>query len=137
MERTGEVTAVNGEWLEITFCRPADCEKCHACIGGPKTISVKVRGKANPGDFAVVQMAVKTVTAATLLAYGLPLVGLMAGMFLGEWLLPAESSLGGILGGAVGLLLPIAGLLLTEKRRQKDPRWEANLLRVIPRTNNN
>ena len=34
MDRLGEVTKVDGKWLEITFCRPSDCDKCHACMGG-------------------------------------------------------------------------------------------------------
>lgn len=29
MERTGTITAVSGDTLEVTFCRPGDCEKCH------------------------------------------------------------------------------------------------------------
>ena len=40
MDRTGEVKAVRGEWLEIEFCRPADCEKCNACHGGQKVMSL-------------------------------------------------------------------------------------------------
>ena len=27
MERTGTITAVSGDTLEVTFCRPGDCEK--------------------------------------------------------------------------------------------------------------
>lgn len=26
MERTGTITAVSGDTLEVTFCRPGDCE---------------------------------------------------------------------------------------------------------------
>ena len=41
MDRLGEVTKVDGKWLEITFCRPSDCDKCHACMGGNKTPTLR------------------------------------------------------------------------------------------------
>ena len=50
MERIGEVTAVRGEYLEITFCRPSDCEKCQACQGGQKVTKLHLKGKANRHD---------------------------------------------------------------------------------------
>ncbi len=133
MERTGEVTAVTGQWLEVTFCRPADCEKCQACRGGQKTVAIRVKGTAKVGDSAVVQMSMRTIAKASAIAYALPVAGLFAGLALGEWLLPTENSLGGILGGAVGLLAALLAIRMTEKKRQSDPQWDATLLRVIPR----
>ena len=50
MERIGEVTRVDGKWLEITFCRPSDCDKCHACMGGNQTTTLRLQGKAKVGD---------------------------------------------------------------------------------------
>ena len=44
MERTGTITAVSGDTLEVTFCRPGDCEKCHACIGGETSESASCAG---------------------------------------------------------------------------------------------
>lgn len=132
MERTGEVTAVQGEWLDITFCRPADCEKCNACRGGQKTVSLRLKGKALPGDKVVVRMAEATIAKASLIAYALPLLGLMLGLLAGEALLPDSSSLGGILGGVAGLALSLLIIRLTESKRQQDPRWEASIVRVIP-----
>ena len=69
MERLGEVTAVDGKWLEITFCRPADCEKCNACHGGPKTMSLRVKGEARVGDFAVVTLPESVVNGASFMVY--------------------------------------------------------------------
>lgn len=132
MERTGEVKSVQGEWLEIEFCRPADCEKCNACHGGDKVMSIRLKGKANVGDKAVVSLPVSVVTRASLIVYVFPLAGLLLGMLLGDALLPMEHSLGAIIGGAVGVGIPAIILLLTEKRRQADPRWKPQLVRVIP-----
>lgn len=133
MQRTGEVTAVRGEMLEITFCRPADCEKCNACHGGEKVTKLHIRGKANVGDSAVVEMPTKTVMQASTLAYGLPLAGLMIGMIIGTVLFPNNADVGGVLCGIAGLGLMAAIVRLTEGKRRNDPRWKPQLIQIIPK----
>jgi len=131
MERLGEVTKVDGKWLEITFCRPSDCDKCHACMGGSKTTTLRVEGKANVGDKAWVEMPVSSVTQASLLAYAVPLAGFFIGMLAGDKLLPLENSLGGIIGAVTGLGLALGVLHLTEKKRRQNPKWTPKLVRII------
>ena len=131
MERLGEVTAVDGKWLEITFCRPSDCEKCHACMGGDKTMTLRLQGKANVGDKALVSMPDSTITHGALLAYALPLAGMLIGMLAGDALLPLEDALGAIIGAGVGLALPLIYLIVTERRRRDDPKWTPQLRRII------
>lgn len=131
MDRLGEVTAVDGKWLEITFCRPSDCDKCHACMGGEKTLTLRLEGKANVGDKALVTMPDSTITHGALLAYGLPLAGMLIGMLAGDTLLPLEKSLGAIIGAGVGLALPIIYLVATEKKRHSDPKWTPQLKRIL------
>lgn len=131
MDRLGEVTAVDGKWLEITFCRPSDCEKCHACLGGEKTMTVRLEGQGAVGDKALVSMPVSTITRGALLAYMLPLAGMLIGMLVGDALLPLEHSLGAVIGAGVGLGLPLLYLLATEKKRRADPRWTPQLKQVL------
>lgn len=132
MERLGEVTKVDGKWLEITFCRPSDCEKCHACMGGDKMTTLRLEGTANVGDKALVELPDSTITQASLLAYGLPLIGLIAGMLLGDKLIPLENSLDALIGAIIGLALPLAWLLMSEKKRRTNPRWTPQIKRIIP-----
>ena len=132
MERLGEVTKVDGKWLEITFCRPSDCEKCHACMGGDKMTTLRLAGTANVGDKALVELPDSTITQASLLAYGLPLIGLIAGMLLGDKLIPLENSLDALIGAVIGLALPLAWLLMSEKKRRTNPRWTPQIKRIIP-----
>lgn len=132
MERTGEVTAVHGEYIEITFCRPSDCEKCNACHGGKSQTTLALKGQANVGDYAVVEMPVKTFMQASAMAYALPLGALLAGMFIGGALFPASQDVAGLIGAALGLGAAMAGLKITEAARRKDPRWQPTLLEVIP-----
>lgn len=131
MERLGEVTRVDGKWLEITFCRPSDCEKCHACMGGDKMTTLRLEGKANVGDKALVELPASTVTQASVIAYGLPLAGLLIGMFAGDKLIPLDNSLGALIGAAVGLILPLAYLLLSERKRRTNPKWTPQIKRII------
>ena len=132
MERLGEVTKVDGKWLEITFCRPSDCDKCHACMGGPNTTTLRLQGKANVGDSVLVELSASTVTKASALAYGLPLAGLLAGMLLGDTFIPMENSLGALIGAVVGLALPLTYLLVSEKKRRSNPKWTPQIKRIIP-----
>ncbi len=132
MERLGEVTRVDGKWLEITFCRPSDCDKCNACMGGAKTTTLRLEGKAKVGDKALVVLPDGTVDKAAFTAYGIPLAGLLIGMFAGEKLIPLGNSLGALIGAAVGLALPLVWLMLTERKRKNDPRWTPQIKRIIP-----
>ena len=131
MERLGEVTKVEGKWLEITFCRPSDCDKCHACMGGSKTMTLRLQGKAEVGDKALVSLPASTVTTASLMAYGIPLAGLLIGMYAGSKLIPLGNSLGTLIGAGIGLVLPIIGLVVTEKKRRSNPKWSPQLVRII------
>ncbi len=132
MERLGEVTRVDGKWLEITFCRPSDCDKCHACMGGAKTTTLRLEGKAKVGDKALVTLPDSTVDKAAFTAYGIPLAGLLIGMFAGEKLIPLGNSLGALIGAAAGLALPLLWLIGTERKRKNDPRWTPQIKRIIP-----
>ena len=134
MERIGEVTAIHGEYIQITFCRPADCEKCNACHGGKAQTTLTLKGKANLGDAAVVQMPVKTFMQASAMAYVMPLVALLAGMFIGAALFPAKQDIAGLAGALVGLGVALAALKITEAARRKDPRWQPQLVEIIPKT---
>ena len=131
MDRLGEVTKVEGKWLEITFCRPSDCDKCHACMGGNKTTTLRLEGTANVGDTALVSIPDSTVTLASMMAYGIPLAGLLVGMFIGDKLIPLGNSLGSLIGAAAGLAISLGYIMISEKKRRRDPRWSPQIKRII------
>lgn len=133
MTRMGEVTAIRGGMLEITFCRPADCEKCNACRGGQKVTTLLLPGQASLGDAALVEMPAGTVVQAAALAYGLPLAGLLGGAAAGAALFPASSDGAAVLGGLIGLGAMLLVVRLTERRRKNDPRWTPQLIEIIPK----
>ncbi len=132
MERVGVVTAVSDDLIEITFCRPSDCEKCHACIGGEKQHVIRVKGQANIGDQAVVSLPESSIVKASALAYLFPVAGLFVGMLIGTLIAPDQEMMASAVGGVIGLAIPLFILVLTEKRRKQSGRYDPQLVRVIP-----
>ena len=130
MERVGEVTAVRGDELQITFCRPADCGKCHACIGGKPQTTLVLKGQAHVGDAAVVDMPASTVVKASAIAYIIPLAGLLLGAVLGHQ--AQGDDMGTALGGLIGLALAGGIVLLGEKKRRAQTQWQPVLKQVLP-----
>lgn len=135
MERVGEVTAVYGEpgnrMLQITFCRPADCGKCHACSGNQAQVQLMLKGEAELGDAAVVDMPTETVMKASLMAYVLPLVGLLGGAAIGGLLI--GSDLAAALTAVIGLGAALTVVAVTEKKRRNNPAWHPVLKQVLPK----
>lgn len=131
MERIGEVTAVRGDEVEITFCRPADCGRCHACSGNRAQTTILLKGSAQCGDSAVVDMPDGKVMKASALAYVLPCAGLLGGLALGTALFGNDSV--GFACGLGGLAAMLLVVFVSEKKRRADTAWQPKLVRVIPR----
>jgi positive regulator of sigma E activity len=91
-----------------------------------------LEGKANVGDSVLVELPASTVNIASLMAYGLPLAGMLGGMLLGDKFILLEGSLGSLIGAVVGLAIPLAYLLVTEKNRRQNPKWTPQIKRIIP-----
>lgn len=133
MEKVGEVTAVHGEYLEITFCRPADCGHCHACHGARDQMQITLKGEAQEGDLAVVDMASSTVMKASVIAYILPLCTLLLGVVAGSLLFPQQEAVAGVVGGLIGLAAALLFIAVTEKSRRGKEEWNPTLLRILPK----
>lgn len=133
MQQIGEVTAVRGEMLEVTFCRPDDCEKCHGCDGHRKPSILTIPGKANVGDAVVVELPDRTLVKASLLAYVLPVGGLLAGLAAGMIFFNSDAA--AALGGFAGLGVMALVVALTEKKRRGSSAWQPVVTKVIPRVN--
>ncbi len=130
MKRPGEVTGVRNGMLQVTFCRPDACQSCGACEGGKKEHVIWVRGEANVGDIAVVDMPDKTVVRASFIAYGLPLLCLLLGLIAGALLFPGND-MAAAAGAGIGLLLSLLLLKGTEKYRAGKPGWTPELVQVL------
>ena len=128
MEKTGEVVEVKNGQLTIRFERPEACGECHACDGHKHQSTIQVAGDAQIGDSVTVSMPDGQVAKASLLAYAIPLLGLLLGLFIG-------GSFGGdipaIVGSAIGLALSFFTLRLVDGRLRDNAQWSPRLVTVV------
>lgn len=130
MRQPGEVTAVKNGMMEVTFCRPEACASCKACEGGKREHKILVRGDGKVGDIAVVEMPDRIVVRASLIAYGIPLIGLLGGMILGNALSGGKEFMAPA-GAALGLAAGLAALKITEKRRAGRDEWSPRVVEIL------
>ncbi len=127
MEQTGEVIEVKNGLLTVQFCRPEACEKCRACTGEKNRATIQVPGEAQVGDSVTVRMPEGQVAKASLLAYAMPLCGLLIGLFLGFVL---GGDIPAVIGAAIGLCISFLILKLLDSRLRKDVRWTPMVVAV-------
>ena len=103
MRESGIITEIEEHTMMVEFERSSMCEKCGACERAHNAMRMEVEriGNASLGDRVEVDLPERTVVRAALVAYGIPLALLLAG-------LAAGSALPGRL-GLPGPLRPRAG----------------------------
>lgn len=128
MLRTGKVVAAQGGELEVCFERPEACAHCGACGGQKEETLVKIPGDVPVGRWIDVDMPEGQVLKASLLAYVLPLVMLLAGLALGSVLFEKEAlwAVTGI--GCMGLSWLI--LHIIEKNMRRKDKWQPKIVNV-------
>ncbi|MGI6193112.1 MAG: SoxR reducing system RseC family protein [Christensenellales bacterium] len=83
MFEKGVVVEVFDGKAKVEFARTAACKNCRACIkAGPEKMMVVVENTQNAevGDVVAVAMNSSSFMEATLIMYGAPLIGLLAGV---------------------------------------------------------
>ena len=130
MRQPGEITQVRDGMMQVTFCRPEACAACNACEGGKKEHSIWVKGEGQVGGIAIVDMPDRMVAKASFVAYGLPLLLLLAGMIAGN-LISGGTDAGTALGAAVGLAAGMLLLWITEKGRKNREEWQPQVVQIL------
>lgn len=88
MLESGTVTQVIGKNAKVLIERREACGSCNACgmmSGNQKNVVIEVKNTLNaqPGDVVEVNFSGRTSLQATAIAYIIPLVMLLIGVFLG------------------------------------------------------
>ncbi|MBO4837735.1 MAG: SoxR reducing system RseC family protein [Clostridia bacterium] len=129
--RRGFVKEKKGSLLRVCFERPDACEGCKGCAKGlvPQRELLTVFGQAEVGDQVDVRMPEARTLKATLMAYAVPLLAMLAGLAVGFML---------NCGDLVSLLLALGGLAAGylavrafEMRLRRDPLGRPTVISVV------
>ncbi len=131
MIRSGKVVAAQGNTLKVCFSRLEACDSCNLCGSSRNDTTVTIRGTAQVGDLVEVDMPDSQVLKVSLLAYALPLLGLLLGLWLGNQLFPGQE-LAVLLCGLAALGLSLLGLKRLDGRLGLNANWQPRLIAVLP-----
>ncbi len=131
MAETGKVVKVIGDEIEIEIVRLEACSGCHGCDVGKKehmNLIAKNLCKAKEGDIVKIDIANRDFLGATFILYGIPLIMLVSGFFIGYY--TADNV--GLNKDLVGFFTGIILLLLSYKWiRSKEELWKAKNFKAI------
>lgn len=120
MQVEGVVTRLDGVRAYVKVQRIGGCGRCHeagGCQSGSLADPLSKRCQeyavdnprgALPGARVAVEVPDGATLMAALLGYGVPVVGLLLGAAIGQYL--AASDLGAVVGGSLGLFLAVVGI---------------------------
>ena len=137
MRESGIITEIEEHTMMVEFERSSMCEKCGACERAHNAMRMEVEriGNASLGDRVEVDLPERTVVRAALVAYGIPLALLLAGLAAGS-ALPGRLGLPGnpdLYALALGLLLAAGAFLalhLSERRRRSSGRYAPKVVQI-------
>ncbi|HOA15201.1 MAG TPA: SoxR reducing system RseC family protein [Bacillota bacterium] len=117
MQQLGRVLSREQGWAVLEIVRPSACKGCGMCqpSANAKRVKAICDIDAGVGDYVTVEMKDGDVLKAAGIAYGVPLLGFLAGMVAGNGLSvylgrQASSDLFSAVGGFVFLFLAYIGV---------------------------
>ena len=116
MRQTGKVIELNGKKAIVRFQRSDACGHCNACFhlgSNEADIDIENSLNAKAGDVVGIELHGKSVFKASLIVYGVPLIALLIGAFIG-------SAAGDIYAALAGLLFAAGAFFLL---RALEPRF--------------
>ncbi|GHU72388.1 hypothetical protein FACS1894184_20090 [Clostridia bacterium] len=121
MRREGVVVDRVGDMVQVQFERAESCKHCHACSGQECKALLPLLGCANPGDTVEVEVPDSRIVQLSAMTYGLPLITLLAGVFLGNAIhsalhLPVNAELFSALIGGAFMLLGLLALHMLDNK---------------------
>ena len=87
----GRVVEIKGNLAVVTLTRREACAKCRACSAGFTSQEMRIEAdnlcEAKVGDWVELSLAENGFLGAVKIMYGIPMIGLMAGLLLGYFVL--------------------------------------------------
>lgn len=128
---TGLVIAVSDGQAVLRFERGKMCKRCGACLAvGAREMEMTLNNTLGVavGDRVSVQLSGAQVAGASLIAYGIPLLLLLAGILLGSLVSDFAALAGGIGGCVVSALL----LRLLDRRLRRRKTLQPVMRAILP-----
>lgn len=123
----GTVEEVVGKYAVVEIMRNDMCGDCHACdvVHPAKKCTLKCLNKceSKAGDIVEISLDNTTFLKATLIMYGLPLIGLLVGLGIGAVIANILDTGSEELFMAIGGLLLAGVSLLWIKKRDKEEKY--------------
>ena len=134
MENSGDhiglVTSVKDGTAQIHFLRGSACAHCGACLTvGESEMEISLPNTlgAKEGDRVMVDLSPKRVVQASLLAYAVPLVLLIAGVLVGSRIADWAGLILGVAACGLGYLI----LRIVEKKSAKKKSFQPTMTRIL------
>ncbi len=131
MIKFGQVSAYNEKTgvATITYIRPEACARCGGCSGLSQNGSIDLKADCKAGDWVKVVLPDGRFMTATLIAYIIPLIGLLVGLFIGN-AVSGGNELVALCGSLIGVGVCLIGLKWNEKRIAGKPEWTPHVAQV-------
>ena len=129
-DHIGLVTSVTDGTAQIRFLRGSACAHCGACLtvgDSEMEISLPNTLGAKEGDRVMVDLSPKRVVQASLLAYAVPLVLLIAGVLVGSRIADWAGLVLGVAACGLGYLI----LRIVEKKSAKKKSFQPTMTRIL------
>lgn len=117
MQQTGMVISKEKGWALLEIIRPSACKGCGMCkpSDNAKRVKAVCEIEVSKGDFVVVEMKDGDVLKAAAVAYGVPLLGFLAGIvtgngFAGYFKLQSKADAFAAAGGFLFLIMAYLGV---------------------------
>ena len=146
IEENALLVSVHGDLAEVEIQRSAACGECSAKNGCGSTVFSSLFGKrrtriqvlnriqARPGEKVVIGLHEAPFLRAAFALYAAPLLAMIGGAIVGEWLAQRSAAgsleLGSLIGGLLGLLAGFGWLRRFARRSQSDTNYRAMVLRM-------
>ena len=100
LRQTGKVVQLKGKLAVVRFQRSDACGHCNACFHfGSNEADIEIDNScgAGVGDIVAIELHSGSMFKASAIAYGIPLIGLMLGVFIGSRISNMFAVIGGVL----------------------------------------